>query len=340
MKKHSLFLAYMAALVMAALFSISSCKEDPCETQYCLNGDCLEGECICPPGFTGEHCEEEIASGPKYNCVNGNCQTSANGTFASLSECELECTPPQKGQVVFWEKPASGCTGTTSVTIGSTTKQITNSAASAPACGASGFATFQLSPGTHNYSASRLGKTVTGTVTVTADQCTKTELLMRQTVTFTPADVKELRLDHINGNKEFNGDGPNVTVTATYYWDSNPATDKVEIWLRVFMRAKETNTDWTEGTVQKDIKVYTCPAGMTVGSILTKSSFTHGPLEDLSTAMNSYSYSTNPSQSMISKLEYKGDTGGDDLATGGDIETEGHLHLMKFNPVSVCLVRR
>jgi len=163
---------------------------------------------------------------------------------------------------------------------------------------------------------------------------------MRQTVTFTPSDIKDVKkMIRIAGDKEFNGNGPNVTVTANYYTSTN-TSGVMEIWVKVFMRAKETKTNWTEGTMTEDKKVYTCPNGWTVGSFITPSSFAYGPIEDLSHAMNVLTYSTNPTQSMVSRLEYMGDTSGDDLDTGGNIEDEAHLHLIRFNTASVCLVRK
>lgn len=50
--------------------AFSACiEEDPCANSYCLNGgSCVDGNCICPQGFYGEHCENEVTN-PDPPCV-------------------------------------------------------------------------------------------------------------------------------------------------------------------------------------------------------------------------------------------------------------------------------
>lgn len=52
-------------IAMAILFiSLNGCKKeetDPCETTICLNdGYCVNGECVCPEGYTGVDCSQQI----------------------------------------------------------------------------------------------------------------------------------------------------------------------------------------------------------------------------------------------------------------------------------------
>lgn len=81
------------------------------------------------------------------------------------------------GQVLFWTKSDLGC-GNINVNFNSLSGTISSFySGGAPACGATGSATFSRSPGTYSYSASCTGKTWSGQVTITAGTCSKIELL-------------------------------------------------------------------------------------------------------------------------------------------------------------------
>jgi hypothetical protein len=66
------------------------------------------------------------------------------------------------GQGMFWIATDLGC-GNINVTCNGITRTISSVYSSAPARGASGTATFDLSPGTYSYTASCTGKTWNGT---------------------------------------------------------------------------------------------------------------------------------------------------------------------------------
>lgn len=335
-----LFLAviFLMPLLLSTVFS--SCKKDKdkdkCEDQYCLNGgDCLDGTCKCPTGYTGEHCETEIATSG-YECVSGTCQSvSDNATYSTLSECQTACATQQPtGQVVFWEaQGAAGSCSATNVTINGTTRQITQFFSTAPSCGASGSATFTLNPGTYNYSANCSGATINGTVTVSADQCSNIGLEWTKAADFLPSNITELKLNHTGngGDKEFNGHGPNVTVTANI----GTRNSYKEVWAVVTMTATETQSDWTQGTKTYEVKLYTCPDGWRVSQFTSTTSFSL-PYTDNDHALDIFVYSAS---SLISRVEVMGDTSGNDLDTGGSIEGEAHLHTLNFNRVYMKITR-
>jgi hypothetical protein len=80
------------------------------------------------------------------------------------------------GQGMLWIASDLGC-GTINVTCAGVTRSITSYyAAGAPACAASGCATFDLAPGTYSYSASCTGKTWSGNITVSSGACSKIQL--------------------------------------------------------------------------------------------------------------------------------------------------------------------
>ena len=79
------------------------------------------------------------------------------------------------GQGMFWIASDLGC-GNITVVCNGTSRTISSVYGSAPACGASGIATFDLSPGTYPFTASCSGKTWTGSIIIIAGACSKTQL--------------------------------------------------------------------------------------------------------------------------------------------------------------------
>ena len=79
------------------------------------------------------------------------------------------------GQGMFWIASDLGC-GNITVVCNGISRTITGFYSSLPACGASGSATFSLSPGTYSYTASCTGKTWNGTITITVGGCSTVQL--------------------------------------------------------------------------------------------------------------------------------------------------------------------
>ncbi len=80
------------------------------------------------------------------------------------------------GQVTFWTASNLNC-GNITVSCNGESRIITNYSSTAPSCGTTGFATFQLPAGSHNYTASCNGQTWSGTVTATSGGCNRIELI-------------------------------------------------------------------------------------------------------------------------------------------------------------------
>lgn len=81
------------------------------------------------------------------------------------------------GEAMVWSEVDHSC-GVINVTINGITKTISSYYSSGiPACGSGGCATFTLNPGTYNVTASCSSKNWNGTITVTANGCSKLKLL-------------------------------------------------------------------------------------------------------------------------------------------------------------------
>ncbi len=79
------------------------------------------------------------------------------------------------GQGMFWIATDLGC-GNITVSCNGITRTISSVYGTAPSCGASGTATFDLSPGTYAYTASCSGKNWSGNITIAAGTCSRFQL--------------------------------------------------------------------------------------------------------------------------------------------------------------------
>jgi hypothetical protein len=80
------------------------------------------------------------------------------------------------GQAMFWIASDFSCGNITVNCNGQTQTISAFYSGGEPACGASGTATFTMSPGTYSFSAACTGKTWNGTITITAGGCSKMQL--------------------------------------------------------------------------------------------------------------------------------------------------------------------
>jgi hypothetical protein len=95
--------------------------------------------------------------------------------FGCTKEKIEQDLPEQDGKVAFWVASDLQC-GTIAVVINGRTELITSAQITKPNCGASGTATFTLSPGTYTYSASCSGVSWNGEVSVTSGECITQQL--------------------------------------------------------------------------------------------------------------------------------------------------------------------
>jgi hypothetical protein len=79
------------------------------------------------------------------------------------------------GKVLFWIQSDLGC-GNIQVTLGNQNQTISSFYANAPSCGASGCATYTISPGNYSYTASCPQKSWSGVVFVTQGSCSRIRL--------------------------------------------------------------------------------------------------------------------------------------------------------------------
>ena len=114
------------------------------------------------------------------SCTGKNWSGSITITAGGCSTIELTNSGgggggSTTGQTMFWIASDLGC-GNITVVCNGISRIINSVYGTSPSCGASGTATFDLSPGTYSYTASCSGKNWSGTTTITAGGCSKIEL--------------------------------------------------------------------------------------------------------------------------------------------------------------------
>lgn len=143
----------------------------------------------------------------------------------------------------------------------------------------------------------------------------KTEPYVRNTyLSFTPP--------HTRGDREYSGNGPEVWATARWF------KEDTRVNLHLWMKAKETRSDWTTAEGERVEPYYTAPSGWRIDSI-------EGNLESsahyVDTDHNDDRQGGGPS-GPIKEFKFRGDRDGDDagIYTGVDVT---------FNPLVVKLVQ-
>ena len=142
----------------------------------------------------------------------------------------------------------------------------------------------------------------------------KTETYSRSTfVTYNPP--------HTRGDKEFSGHGPEVWATARWI------NEGTHVNVRLWMKAKETRSDWTTAEGEHIVSYYTAPSGWRIDSI-------QGNMESsahyIDTDHNEDPQGGGPN-GPVKEFKFRGDHDGDDAGsyTGMDVY---------FNPLVVKLV--
>ena len=126
------------------------------------------------------------------------------------------------GQVMFWSARDHGC-GSINVTINGQTRTISNySTSGAPAgCNISGFATFDLQPGTYSFTASCSKLTWQGSVSINSNRCLTYEL---------------------QGNGGSNPGTNPSTETKMVFWTKATKYGRIDIYVNEVFRGTITNS--------------------------------------------------------------------------------------------------
>jgi hypothetical protein len=108
----------------------------------------------------------------------------------------------------------------------------------------------------------------------------------------------------VEGDREFAGHGPVTSLRV----DLQIRNEK-EVWAQVYMRARETKSDWTTAEGTAEFQIGSHPKRIL--DILTSRVQEH-QYTDTNHAMDVFSF---PASSLASRIEYVGDTQGQEAGT-------------------------
>lgn len=143
---------------------------------------------------------------------------------------------------------------------------------------------------------------------------------------FTPAAIKRLCPDHVGGDREFKGHGPDVTARATL----SIRGGSKEVWVSLYLHAKETRSNWTEAEGGWERKLWTAPEGFVIDRFATDraSEATHRDTD------HQLDRPAVRGGALVESFEIMGDTGGNDV---GNCTADDVYMNVYFNEVRVVL---
>lgn len=123
---------------------------------------------------------------------------------------------------------------------------------------------------------------------------------------FVPAPIARLCPDHVGGDRDFKGHGPEVDATASIELRNGDT----EVWVRLSLHEKETRSDYTEALGNWDRKLYTVPVGKVITRVLSAMT-SEAHYVDTDHELDRPSVTGG---ALVSRFEIMGDTGGNDVA--------------------------
>ena len=123
----------------------------------------------------------------------------------------------------------------------------------------------------------------------------------------------------VGGDREFNGHGPRVEVSATLF-----VRNSNELWASVFMHAKETTHDWTEAEGTAEYLVFRDAQFKRINRIMSDVHSFHGYTDE----NHATDFLDLPAGELVRQFECVGDTVGSEAG----IRTGVRAH---FNPITI-----
>lgn len=147
---------------------------------------------------------------------------------------------------------------------------------------------------------------------------------VKRTMTIQPKPLHNLCPRHVNGDREFSGNGPEVRANA-YLFTTNRGKD---LKVRVYLKARETKRNWTTAERSWTFPIWSAPFGKKiVGWTPNGTARTHYVDQNHQLDIPSITGSN-----LVRRFEIKGDTKGNDVGNCTHDDVYMNVH---FQPVSI-----
>ncbi len=149
-----------------------------------------------------------------------------------------------------------------------------------------------------------------------------------QKIVFQPKSIMRLAPDHVAGDREFGGNGPDVEARVKIFIDEN---DRSKIVAHLYLKAKETRSNWTEAIGHWYRTIYRAPRGYEFSKILSDD-FSQANYRDYDHDIDRPKITRG---SLVKSFEIMGDTPGNDVGnnTSDDVFMNVHFNIVKVNIV-------
>lgn len=144
-------------------------------------------------------------------------------------------------------------------------------------------------------------------------------------VSFSP-DIITFTPSHTRGDREYNGNGPNVNARVNIYIDNNT------IKARVRMQARETKSDWTTAEGSSVFTVYTAPSNRRIISIVSDKETNVNYID----SGHAEDFFEKGSGELIKRFAFVGDTDGDDAGTRTRVKATFNRVVVKLKEIGNC----
>jgi hypothetical protein len=111
--------------------------------------------------------------------------------------------------------------------------------------------------------------------------------------------------NHIGGDREYKGHGPEVIASASL----STASDQTELYVNLYMHQIETRSDWSEAELSRSFRLYRAPLGRRITFIWNATLSELPPYTDTNHTLDRFF----PVDNLVQEFAIMGDTGGNDI---------------------------
>ncbi|MBA4852986.1 hypothetical protein [Emticicia sp. BO119] len=144
-------------------------------------------------------------------------------------------------------------------------------------------------------------------------------------ISFSP-DVITFVPPHTRGDREYDGHGPNVTARVNVYVDNNT------IKAKIYMRARETKSDWSTAEGSGVFTIYTAPSKKRILSIVSDKETNTNYID----SGHSEDFFEKGSGELVKRFAFVGDTDGDEAGTRTRVKVSFNRVVVKLKEIGNC----